>query len=276
MPDLVLDAVINKEWQGWFGSSTSGSNSSIQMNFSNSYAKKKGNFDPNNITISSVKLQFNCTKSGKSAAKSFKITFKSNYLTTTKTNKGQLSGDNGSETGAYAYNHADNGTYPSYVNFSTTEISNILNWIKAGAQDIYSTDPTPTNYRSTTVDGVKKYYSENYVKFRYAQLVITYTVNATSLSSEPGSLTFGTSKTLSWSPSDTTYTHDIKLVSNGVTQNLLLKNVAQSDVTLSGNSITFKPSTSIASKIPTKTSTTGSLTIETFNSSGTSLGKKTY
>ena len=247
MSTKTMTATIDKEFQGWFSytSSSYDKNNNISLSFS-----APSGVDVNNITISSAKLYITCSSSGKAAKKDFKITY--------------------GGTGTTAEIRSNGTAYGRETSITLTN-SHVLSWLKGGTLTLTSADPSYTTSRSASSGG---WYSENYVKISKAYIVLEYSVNAASISTYSKTMNFGSEYSVGWSSVSTSYLYSLTLTSGSYTQNI----VTQKNYTTTSPQIAITPDAETFSTLltnnPSKTSFSATLTLETFNSSKTSLGKK--
>lgn len=247
MASYKLTGSVTANKQGDYNSNGSKtfSNSKIKIDFSSAIKKFKNTVGAEvPISISSAKLYIACTASGKSAKKYFNITY---YNTTSKPTSIRSNG--------VAFDRTTS------LNLNT---NNTLAWLRSGSQ-IHSTDPQIKEDGRSSSSGGR--YSENYVKISSAYIQIEYTITKSKFKVLPSNLYFRKDNLLSWTSYNSNYNHDISLRIGKQT----FKYTTQSEI----SEINFKiPDTIASSEMADKKSLEGILTLTTYNSSGTELGRE--
>lgn len=244
MATQTLNATVNSQKQGWYGSSTSGTNGTIKLTFPTFT-------EAANYTITDAKLYMTFSASGGDRAKAFNLTF---------------SGTNSfSIDSVYTQGNAYNKT--TYISLNSY-IAKLSSWLSGGGTVITSVDPQPSSYFTTTSGGSTKYYSYNYCKVSAAYIQLTLTPNASSASFSSSTMSLGSSYTVTISAGDSSYLHDLTITSGSTTSTLLSSKT--------GGAYDFTVPKSLGSTFPNSTSASATFTLNTKNSSGTIIGTKTY
>lgn len=241
MATLKITGKVSPTKQGWYSSTgaTSGTNNSLKIVFPSSTQVK-------DYTFTKATLKLECA-GGKNDKHSFAMTF---------SNSSSLDGTY-STTGS-AYNTT------ASINFNG-KLSQLQSWFANGGTTLTSKDPSPKTSHSAT-DGGR--YSENYTIVKSAVFEIEYNLNASSATFSSTSMGIGKSYTANITANNTAYTHSLVLVAGGSTTELFSG--------VAGGSISFAIPTSFGSTVlPNSTSTSASLTLNTYNS-GTLIGTKSY
>ena len=194
MPDRVLTASSAGEKQGWYSTSGSGSTNTITANFASAIDTFRNEVDVANITINSAVLKFNCSASGNSDRKYFKLS---------------------TELGSLGTFRSSDVSYNAWTTIPLDEAacSSLKTWIVNDKNYLYSTDPNPKQLGDTN-------YSYNYVKVTAATLTINYTVNKSSATLTNTTMNLGSSYGIAITAGSTSYTHDILLIIGNSTYTL--------------------------------------------------------
>lgn len=242
MPDRVLTASSAGEKQGWYSTSGSGSNNTITANFASAIDTFRNEVDVANITINSAVLKFNCTASGDSGKKYFKLS---------------------TELGSLGTFRSSNVSYNAWTTILLDAVacSSLKTWIENDKNYLYSTDPNPKKLGDTN-------YSYNYVKVTAATLTINYTVNKSSATLTNTTMNLSSSYGIAITAGSTSYTHDILLIIGNSTYTL--------KTGVSGGSQTITIPTRIGTDEMANLKTkTGTIRLITYNGSS-NLGYNDY
>lgn len=253
MAQKTLNASAFSATQGWYSASgsTSGSGGTITMNFSTDLAAFRKQVDVNNITITRANLYVDCSKSGADRKKRFRLRM---YKDST------LLHDFGTELYSTDYAYQANDVKISLAG----GLSGVLSWIKTGTK-ITSVDPQTSLYFDLSGSATCSY---NYVRLTGAHIVIDYTVNKSTLSNPPTTLTLGNIASFTISGSSG-YTNKLTLTVGGQSQTLLSDKTTG---TFTSSSLNLSLAKGISS---TATSGKGTLTLTTYNGDA-SIGSNTY
>lgn len=242
MPDRVLTASSAGEKQGWYSTSGSGSNNTITANFASAIDTFRNEVDVANITINSAVLKFNCTASGNSDRKYFKLS----------TELGSLGTFRSSDVSYNAW---------TTIPLDAAACSSLKTWIENDKNYLYSTDPNPKQLGDTN-------YSYNYVKVTAATLTINYTVNKSSATLNNTIMNLGSSYGITITAGSTSYTHDILLIIGNSTYTL------KTGVSSGSQTITIPTEIGVDEMANLKTKT-GTIRLITYNGSS-NLGYNDY
>ena len=242
MPDRVLTASSAGEKQGWYSTSGSGPNNTITANFASAIDAFRNEVDVANITINSAVLKFNCTASGNSDRKYFKLS----------TELGSLGTFRSSDVSYNAW---------TTIPLDAAACNSLKTWIVNDKNYLYSTDPNPKELGDTN-------YSYNYVKVTAAALTINYTVNKSSATLNNTIMNLGSSYGIAITAGSTSYTHDILLIIGNSTYTL------KTGVSGGSQTITIPTEIGVDEMANLKTKT-GTIRLITYNGSS-NLGYNDY
>lgn len=242
MPDRVLTASSAGEKQGWYSTSGSGPNNTITANFASAIDAFRNEVDVANITINSAVLKFNCTASGNSDRKYFKLS----------TELGSLGTFRSSDVSYNAW---------TTIPLDAAACNSLKTWIVNDKNYLYSTDPNPKELGDTN-------YSYNYVKVTAAVLTINYTVNKSSATLNNTIMNLGSSYGIAITAGSTSYTHDILLIIGNSTYTL------KTGVSGGSQTITIPTEIGVDEMANLKTKT-GTIRLITYNGSS-NLGYNDY
>ena len=242
MPDRVLTASSAGEKQGWYSTSGSGPNNTITANFASAIDAFRNEVDVANITINSAVLKFNCTASGNSDRKYFKLS----------TELGSLGTFRSSDVSYNAW---------TTIPLDAAACNSLKTWIVNDKNYLYSTDPNPKELGDTN-------YSYNYVKVTAATLTINYTVNKSSATLNNTIMNLGSSYGIAITAGSTSYTHDILLIIGNSTYTL------KTGVSGGSQTITIPTEIGVDEMANLKTKT-GTIRLITYNGSS-NLGYNDY